>query len=489
MSADEALLELRLRDAGTGRPIAGATVELGTTPLDAELETIRLATTDTNGTLRVHVTPGLQRAVAWKDRLVSAPQFVELVASEEHVLELALELAHEVAGRVIDAETGAPVAGAEVAFWTFAERDVVRTARDGSFRHARFPVGELAEQVRAHAPGYGSSVRYLRIGADGRWELPHPLDSTADRAGTGVPFVEIALVPELRVRGRVVDSAGDPVAGASVQAEGYVQVLPSVAAADGARSTTAADGSFELGGLRSDVGHGLLVEAEGCAETSRELAAARGLLELEPIRLERSRILAGAVVDAEGFPVEDVRVVVEPLDPDEHWEAGQRETAAPASLQDVAARVLATEHETRTTREGIFVLDGLRPGDYRVYVTRDAAPLLESTLARDEPMRFLELRLPADSVTLRGRVEGAAPGGATLEIDRFGTVARVRTDADGRFRVAGLDTDAAYELTVSAGGRLPARAFAEVYAHEEPILILEPLAAEETARLAADGDE
>ena len=39
---------------------------------------------------------------------------------------------------------------------------------------------------------------------------------------------------------------------------------------------------------------------------------------------------------------------------------------------------------------------------------------------------------------------------AQVEVRRFGLVARVRTDESGRFRVAGLDDDAPYELFAAA---------------------------------------
>jgi hypothetical protein len=65
----------------------------------------------------------------------------------------------------------------------------------------------------ARAAGHGVAVRYLRVGADGSWKLSAAAGEASVK-GTGTPWLELTLVPELRVRGRVVDAEGSPIAGA-----------------------------------------------------------------------------------------------------------------------------------------------------------------------------------------------------------------------------------------------------------------------------------
>src|SRR5262249_50443022 len=155
-------------------------------------------------------------------------------------LELALEPALPVAGRVIDARTGAPIAGASVSFWTFAEGDAVVSGADGGFVHPRFPARAPSQQVAARASGYGLTVRYLRMQADGGWKLSAANAGDASSSGVGRPWIELALVPELRVTGRVSDEHGTALAGACVVAEGFFHSSPSVASRDAASTVTGA---------------------------------------------------------------------------------------------------------------------------------------------------------------------------------------------------------------------------------------------------------
>jgi protocatechuate 3,4-dioxygenase beta subunit len=468
-------IEITVREAGSGRAVPGARVELGHTARGAFAESLRVTRSDSAGRVRVELAPGDLRLVGWKDRLTASPVHVELVAGGDATAELLLELGHEVAGRVVDAATDLPVPGATIAFWTHSERDVVRAGPDGGFVHVRFPRTEFAEQVVVTAPGYGRAVRYLEVAEDG-WTVPAAFDDGEETSGTGSPWIEIALVPELRVAGQVVDEAGEPVAGATVTVEGFFHVLPGVASCDGAEGTTDAEGAFAFAGLRSDVGHGLLVSAPGFAERTLELPVAAGAIELARIRLAQETVLAGVVIDAEGFPVEDVEVLLHPLDAD------APDGREPASALDVSVRVEGTRRSARSSPAGTFVFESLRPVPHRLIVVRDAEPLVVVEVEPVAGATFpdVQLQLEADCLTLRGRLEDAhgPVAGAEVEVARFGTVARVTTDGEGRFRVAGLDAEAAYEFSAALaapgadGATLHARA--EAWAFEEPLLVLSP---------------
>ncbi len=99
----------------------------------------------------------------------------------------------------------------------------------------------------------------------------------------------------------------------------------------------------------------------------------------------------------------------------------------------------------------------------------------------------LELRLPPETLILIGELRGSpsAIAGASVEVQRFGWVGRASADERGRFRIAGLDDTAAYELSVtsvSPDTGLPLVARAEAWGFEQPILELGETASPGLAR-------
>lgn len=298
------------------------------------------------GTLALRLAPGRLRLVAWSARALSRPLELELAHDTEVELELLPALPVE--GRVVAAHDGAPVAGAEVAFWTAAERDVVVTDAQGRFLHPRFPAAGPAQQVCVRAEGFGKCVRYLKLDADGAWKLAAARAGEASVSGSGTPFLELELARELVVRGRVLDAAGLPLAGARVAAEGYFHARPSVAVRDLVETRSDSVGVFQLDGLRADVGHALLIEAPGFATLERELPPATELA-LGDLALAPESVLAGLVVDADGVPLAGAEVVLEL--------GGEAPLAAGPT--DAAARLLGRERRTRTDANGAFLFAGL----------------------------------------------------------------------------------------------------------------------------------
>ena len=481
--SDEAQVEIRVVAAGSDRPVQGAWVELGHTACGADEGRLRLLRTDDAGRLVTRLAPGTLRMVAWSDRSAGGPAFLELAAGARERCVLALEPTHEVVGRVVDAETGFPVADAVVSFWTFAERDQVRTGLDGFFRHDRFPAGELAHQIRVEAGGYGSTVRYLQFEADGSWTLPDPIEDGDTLTGTGVPFVDISLRRALRVTGRVTDDRGRPIEGARVSAEGYFRILPKAASCDETHGETAPSGEFVLTGLRSDIGHSVLVRAPGFAELLLEVPVSpEGEVFLGDVSLLREALLVGVVIDSEGYPVEDIEVALVPI------EEGHAERIG-AHAFDVPTRIQGVQHSTRTGRAGTFVLESLPERPFLLSVARDREALVQVEVWPTAGGGFgaLELRLPPETLILIGELRGSpsAIAGASVEVQRFGWVGRASADERGRFRIAGLDDTAAYELSVtsvSPDTGLPLVARAEAWGFERPILELGEAASPGLAR-------
>ena len=326
----------------------GASLELLHEPAQGPARRTRHVS-DAQGHLTLVLAPGSVRLVAWSEHATARPVSAELAAGSSAAVELALEPALPVLGRVLDARTGAPLAGASVSLWTFAEEDVVTTGPDGSFRHPRFPARAPAQQIAARARGYGTSVRCLRIGEDGAWKLSARHAGESSLRGSGTPWIELELVPELVVRGRAVDASGAPLAGAHVTIEGFQRVLPSVASRDAAAAECGADGSFELGGLRSDLGHALTLEAPGLTCEPLELAATSGVLELGALVLAPATFLSGVVLDPAGVPVAEAEVVLR---------LAGAEPVRSAAL-DAGARVGSHERRAVTGPEGTFLFEGL----------------------------------------------------------------------------------------------------------------------------------
>jgi protocatechuate 3,4-dioxygenase beta subunit len=448
-----ARLELTLREAVTGRPLPGAAVEI----VRAGERELRHA--DARGVLALDLPPGPLELVAWSGSACGGPFANELQAGvlERHALDL--HPAAAVVGRVTDARTGEPVAGATVAFWTHAELDRVAAGADGRFHHPRFPAHAPEQQVRIGAPGYATAVRYLELGPGVGWTHRAAHAGERDVVGHALPArVEVALQPQLALSGRVLDARGRPIAGARVAAVGYARVLPDVATRDAADAVSDDAGRFLLEGLRPDVSHALHVRSAGHAELVRELPAPAGEPwtgephDLGDLALGRPALLAGALVDAAGIPIADARVQLRRVD---------LPPPSPASAADPGARPALADRALRTDASGAFLFDGLAAGAYEVRARRDRGVLASLAIELDAAEERADVRLvpDRDTWTLRGVVRGAAGpvAGAEVVVERFGAVARLRADAAGRFALAGLDDAATY--TVRAAGE-EARAWA-----------------------------
>ncbi len=360
-AVSNAVLELYVTDAGRAAP--GASVELVHEPEQGPAAAPVVHTADADGRVHLELAPGNVRATAWSAQACALPVRARLALGSPARLELALEPAYPVAGRVLDARTGAPVAGAEVALWTFAERDTVVSDANGSFLHPRFPARAPAQQIAARAPGYGVAVRYLRIDADGAWKIPGRTADEQSLRGTGTPWVELVLVPERVVRGRVRDEHGRPLAGARVAAEGFFHAQAAVATRDSREARSGADGSFALAGLRSDIGHSLLVEAQGRAAARRELEAGAAEIDAGELVLARETVLSGVVIDPAGRPVAGIEVVLREAEP---------EPVPGAGGLDVAVRVQGRERRATTTALGTFLFEGLAPQPFTLALAHEA---------------------------------------------------------------------------------------------------------------------
>ena len=180
----------------SGKPVPGATVGIRGDPIGGTLE----LKADPKGAFAVKDLPeGRYQVFAWQAAVAArAVRVARLGAGPFTPVELRLEAASIVVGRVIDRDEGTGLVAA-IELRPVGDDQAPRYARsgdDGVFRIEGVPNGRWIAD--AFSPGYNSP---------GGVELD---------AGHGVP--ELALVRGGTVEGRVLDADGKPVAGATVRA-------------------------------------------------------------------------------------------------------------------------------------------------------------------------------------------------------------------------------------------------------------------------------
>ncbi len=246
-----------------------------------------------------------------------------------------------VAGRVINAASRAPVAGALV---STPDRRTAVTDDAGAFTIALPARGR--QTLAAVARGY--LLDDLRV-------VP------------GIPPT-FALKPAARVEGRVVDRAARPVAGAQVV------LAPAEAAGDvvrisfsfggtgrlGPRATTRADGSFRIAGIDPEPPYDLKVAARGFAPGTREIGALNPAEPLTGVVVELAEGIAatGVVVDGAGRPVPGADVVFRPS------------PKAAGGMMRIGGPPAPPAGTAASDSEGRFAVADLEPGAYDVGATR-----------------------------------------------------------------------------------------------------------------------
>lgn len=373
-----------------GKPIDGATVEL------RGIDEQRATTAD--GTARfAAVVPGPYQIAAWADGMAHVYQ--ELRVTGKQSTRLVLVAGAAVSGTVVDSD-GKPVANARVLYTGGSDfraqpdprRDAAVTDASGAFKFPAIGAGSVRFTAThpEHAPGTSSLV---------------VLDGKSEKTG-----VEVKLAPGATVKGRVIDTAKQPIAGARVQintggggGRRRDRGGPPTQRASH-QAYTNDQGEFEIKGLpRAE----LMVSAshELGASKPKEVDASAGDVRDVELVLDLTAVIAGIVVDPDGNPVEGAQVSAQAP-------RGEGPRGPGRNNQDV------------TDGSGKFKITGLAEGTYSLHASRSATPAFGRRGRNSEGVDAktgdanIKIVLPAEG-NLKGKValeKGGVPTTYTVQI-------------------------------------------------------------------------
>lgn len=415
---------IEVRDA-EGRPVAGALVRwrswpVGVTGPDGRLWTALPGPEEPPLTVEG---PGGERA--------QVPRAA--AAAGDQPLVVRLGRPEVVAGRVVDAASKSPIAGALV--WAAPSSPPVRTDAAGRFR-LTLPQREI--QLEAVAPGYLRSERQ-----------PVP------RTGAGVV---LSLRPAAALEGRVEDPQGNPVSWAylSIPAPGRPQSRRGTGVA-----WSRSDGRFRLPGLLPRGSYEITASSEGFLQATVQARTAPAGRPSAPVKivLGAGQTAVGRIVDEAGQPVAGALL-----------EMGIRGSVeVPAAFQAVSDA--AGRFEIRGLPLGLYMLlvdhPGFAPSE-RAEVNIASGPAADLGTIALQPEAVIE-----GQVTNRRRapVEGAEAGIRSVPHLFVRVPPSMRTGRDGRFRLGGLRPGVRYDLEVAHPDHPPAKVPGVEAPTAEPIVV------------------
>jgi len=412
------------------RPVLDA--EVTARSLERPWLRVRSAPTDRGGRFEIAVETGggayvlrAERA-GWApaERIAGAPPAGEV----EGGLRLVLRRGRTAHGRVLD-EADEPVAGARV---------LLSPSPEGMDVRRWMLRGEPAGPQTTTDPEGRFAVRDL---GGGRYDLAVEAAGFAPAIVPGIAVPEgageadlgtVILAPGRRVAGRVVDPDGGPMEGAKVQVHRPRQLAFRVQPADEApAATSAADGWFEVGDLAAGQPVDLVVARPGY--TAATVPGVTPPVD-EPLEvvLRPTVTMHGTVVGPGGEPIEGATLMARPTNP------------------FITGRYGGGRQAMGTSDErGEFEIVDVEPGEVLLvanaegYQQREIAGIVLAP-GRDHEGVRVELQ-PGGTVrgTVRGP-DGEPVDGTRVEVEqeqnplRFQRRLGARTDAEGRYEVAGV---------------------------------------------------
>lgn len=303
--ADAVVIELqpvttitgRVVDARDQRPVAGATVRIRNGATDRRHPLVTTADGDGRFTFTGVVGTGVLALAAAPDGRMSGP-YTPTFSPGDHVkMEIRVGLAGAGEGKLVDAESGAPIPDATIVLAEWSDLVATHSDEAGHFqiRPPNSPERGVIDVVIA-APGYARSYGELRVAKD----ADDPLPSTTFKLKRG----RVAF-------GRVESHDGAPIAGALLFAgragKGWLTYA--------APTTTRDDGSFRIEEIETTTRHVLLLRHDECEwfETPfPDDEAARTEIDLGTICVGRGAVVAGVAIDERGAPLAGIFVTLTP---------------------------------------------------------------------------------------------------------------------------------------------------------------------------------
>lgn len=373
----------------------------------------------------------------------AAARSVTVRANEAAELAAELEPTYPVTGRVVDADTGEPVAGATVLGATpFGREDrdtgspTPPTGADGRYTLRALP-GGVSVFVMSWPEGYAEAVKSQAY-------------ATVELGQQGATAPDIEIHRALMLSGLVVDAQGRPVPGAEVQRSVSGAPAASVTDAQGRFEFALPHGSEPLH-LRARAGDRMTLQpvtaTPGQAETVRLVLADKAAC--------RIRVRA---VDQAGEPVSQAKVVV--------W-----------ATEDGFGEPVVTG---ATDARGFYTTPGLWPDSaYTLEVTKPGYVRARTEAWPAKPGARHDcgtLTMNHATGAVAGRVvdmEGRPVAGAAVSAGGEGPqAAEVKTDAEGRFSFEGLFPGSVWVAAISPGAVGGARVQTD---GEECVITLRPL--------------
>jgi hypothetical protein len=438
----------RVYDATDEAGVAGAKIAAGRIGVRFQGERKVQALTDEAGNYRIDGLPpgAYELSVVSREhhprQLPEEMERVDLRGGESVRLDMALERGVTLRGRVTDALDRSPIEGAEVSDnWTYERR--VTTDADGRYVLGGLQRGTMFA-VYVRAEGYGET------------EAPPVLPLA------GETKLDFQLERGREAWGRVVDEAGEPLAGVYVAAVGSwfrssgSSSLP-VQGTDWIPDRTDDQGRFILRDLRRNFGHALLLRQPSFGMRVYDFPPAdaiTGSFDLGTLVLKPGGSIFGRIVDEHGEPRADVALYLDGTNAD-------RDALAPGV--EPGGGDYVSRRELRSDASGRFRFVDVSGGSYRLTASLKGNA---SSISADVELQEAADADAGDMVlarggTIQGRVRD--PRGAPLDWiivsahpeprERFARrVTYTLTDAQGCFRLEALEATT-YSLQVEPFGQ------------------------------------
>lgn len=453
--AEDVVVTLSPAGAISGRVIIADTREgvggLSLGAIGPSNKEVRQLTTDDEGRFTVDEL----REGSYRFALVDSPYLlgeygseqVRLTAGERREdVEFALYAGGEIRGRVYDMESGDGFAGVAIraqGMDAAGDGDDATTDGQGNYVLEGLAPGRYTVMVTGRVPAIPNRNMMMGQGPTVRIE-----------SGSVVDGIDFTYLRGVAMRGRVVHDNGAPVAGAAVN-------LQMMTFSGGPTSTTSErDGTFLLAGLQPGMTASVRATQGVWASPLQgpfDLPV-EGEMDGVELVMKAAASLAGTVTAPDGTPLRSMAVAL---------------TSESASLG---------QHYSNTDGAGAFSLDGICPGDYRLYM----APHNQSYM--DHPAMDVHLedgeRKADIQLVWRGDVPpyarvGTAGGGAltvtgTAYDDRGNPAGNVRVQAsqDGGVRGGAVSVgDGTFEILGLAAGNVELQVYHSDYVLEKPVTV------------------